>query len=75
MPVMTGIEACKNIREICEKSRISGPKIICFSAYDLKNTFKDFGFDSYLPKPFNQNNLDSAISNASSSKEQKGSIS
>lgn len=65
MPGMDGMEALKLIREI-EKSSGSGNKVpvIALSAHVMKEDVEKFlssGFDSYVAKPFNSNDLTARI--------------
>lgn len=63
MPIMDGIEACKNIRKLSSKKR---PWIVALTA----NAFSEYvekygksGFDDYVAKPFTRRSLQLALSN------------
>lgn len=61
MPVMTGIEAARKIRERWPEN---GPKIIAITAYALhgdREKCLDAGMDSYIPKPVQKEDLEEVL--------------
>jgi len=63
MPKVSGIAAMHNIKEI-EKNKKKKTPIIALTANTLKGDrekFLDKGFDDYLPKPFDEKDLDRVL--------------
>ncbi len=62
MPEMDGFETIKKIRE---DKRFNATPIIIHSSFSMDNggmeRIFEYGFDSYLPKPFNKEDLDSLV--------------
>lgn len=60
MPKMDGLEALGIIREIEKEKGSAHTPIIALSAHVMKDDvqkFLDSGFDSYIAKPFNRDDL------------------
>lgn len=64
MPEMNGIEAIKEIRRVERFGSKSGVCVIALTAYAMagdREKFLEAGFDEYLPKPLDTEELNSAI--------------
>ncbi len=57
MPVMDGYMALSGIRKIKRKKYVPVIAITGYASTDDKNDILNSGFDAYLPKPFDKNNL------------------
>ncbi len=60
MPIMNGIEATRNIREIEQQNNWPRIKIIAVTAYAMpgdEERFKDAGIDLYIAKPYKGDDL------------------
>ncbi|MBU3927672.1 MAG: response regulator [Bacteroidetes bacterium] len=60
MPVMNGIEATKQIRDMEQKNRWPRVKIIAVTAYAMpgdEERFKQAGIDLYIAKPYKGDDL------------------
>lgn len=60
MPIMNGVEATKNIREIEQQNKWPRIKIIAVTAYAMpgdEERFKEAGIDLYIAKPYKGDDL------------------
>ena len=60
MPIMNGIEATKNIREMEQQNKWPRIKIIAVTAYAMpgdEERFKEAGIDLYIAKPYKGDDL------------------
>lgn len=72
MPIMDGFEATRQIRHLEEKQKRRRVPIIALTASVLDDDVRacyDSGMDYYVPKPFDKNQLLSAISRLSNAEE------
>lgn len=61
MPIMDGGQLCKELREYSSKKLKEKPIIFCYSAYDYSSKHKTMGFDGFLPKPFQSQDLEGLL--------------
>jgi DNA-binding response OmpR family regulator len=57
---ISGSDLCRGLKSTDSHKYI--PVILCSAADELRNISKDCGADCYLPKPFNLDELDTAVS-------------